>query len=326
MSKIQNIKSKKLLICHDFTRDLKMYKLNLSQKKLIKKNFKNVKFIDFDPKNKNLRSCEIYWGDLINKDKLRFFKNLKWIHLGSSGFDKLKEANLKGIILTNSKGVMTQSVSDTIFSYIFYFSRGIDYINKLREEKKINRKNFDKHFDNIKILSECNFIIFGNGEISKKFSFMLKNFSNNIKIFSAKKILNLKKEKISKSQFFKKSDFIINLLPSKIEFFNYFDKSFFKYMNKNSHFINVGRGISVNETDLYQVLKTNRIKGAALDVFKNEPVNSSNIFLDLNNCLVTPHIAGWFNNYWKYETELFQKNLKSYIRGTKLKNIIHKIN
>ena len=155
---------------------------------------------------------------------------------------------------------------------------------------------------------------------------MLKNFSNNIKIFSAKKILNLKKEKISKSQFFKKSDFIINLLPSKIEFFNYFDKSFFKYMNKNSHFINVGRGISVNETDLYQVLKTNRIKGAALDVFKNEPVNSSNIFLDLNNCLVTPHIAGWFNNYWKYETELFQKNLKSYIRGTKLKNIIHKIN
>jgi hypothetical protein len=39
MLKIQNIKSKKLLICHDFTRDLKMYKLNLSQKKINKKKF-----------------------------------------------------------------------------------------------------------------------------------------------------------------------------------------------------------------------------------------------------------------------------------------------
>ena len=117
-------------------------------------------------------------------------------------------------------------------------------------------------------------------------------------------------------------DFVVNLLPKNNSLTDYFDNSFFKLMNKNSYFINVGRGDTVNELDLYLVLKQKIIKGAAIDVFKEEPLKETNRLLKLQNCLISPHSAGWFNSYWKNQTNLFMSNLGAYLKRKKLKNQI----
>ena len=70
------------------------------------------------------------------------------------------------------------------------------------------------------------------------------------------------------------------------------DKHYFELMGPDSYFINTSRGGLVNQADLIQVLKEHKIAGAALDVFEKEPVTIESGFADLDNIIVTPHIAG----------------------------------
>ena len=255
---------------------------------------------------------------MISQKRIQNLKNLKWIHLASSGIDKLNNVKMNGIKVSNSKGVMSEAVSNTIFSYIFYFIRGIHQLINLRNKKKLNRQNFDKSFNDLKILSECRILVFGNGDIAKKMVKLVKNFSYGVTVISQRKTLNMNKNKIKLSSY----DFVINLLPKNNSLTNYFDYRFFRLMNKNSYFINVGRGDTVNEVDLYFVLKQKLIRGAAIDVFKEEPLKKTNKLFKLKNCLISPHSAGWFNSYWMSQTNLFMHNLHAYLKRKKLKNQI----
>ena len=63
-------------------------------------------------------------------------------------------------------------------------------------------------------------------------------------------------------------------------------------MKKTSVFINVGRGETVVEEDLIKALKDGTIQGAALDVFKTEPLPQDSELWNLPNVLITPHSGG----------------------------------
>ena len=62
-------------------------------------------------------------------------------------------------------------------------------------------------------------------------------------------------------------------------------------MKTSAYIINVARGNIVDENALISALKENRIAGAAVDVFAQEPINKDNEFLKLSNVILTPHIA-----------------------------------
>ena len=76
MLKVQNIKSKDIYICHDFTRNQKMFNLTKKYKTIIKKKFKNIKFIEYRTKSTKIKICQIYWGDLISQDRIHQLTNL----------------------------------------------------------------------------------------------------------------------------------------------------------------------------------------------------------------------------------------------------------
>jgi phosphoglycerate dehydrogenase-like enzyme len=324
-----NIKSsKKIIICTDFNLDLRLYKIPKNLKsKIIKSN--KFELVDFDYKNPVCRKASIYWGNLIDDKRIKYLKKLEWIHLGSVGYDKIKDHNLlKSIKLTNSKKIMSDAVSESIFNFIFIFLKRFDQCLQLRVKKKLNRKNFDLYFDQVKIMKDCNFLIFGGGDISHNLINKLKYFTRKISLVSSKLCLPNISKKYGISNLKKKIsnyDFVISILPSRKKYENYFDLNFFKSMNKNSFFINVGRGSVVNETDLIKALSKKIIAGAALDVFKNEPIKKINPLFKFSNCLITPHIAGVFNNYWVEQEKLFLLNLKNFLKKKKLINLV-KIN
>jgi len=77
-----------------------------------------------------------------------------------------------------------------------------------------------------------------------------------------------------------------------------------KKMKRTAYLINTSRGYLVNEDDLYYALKNEMIAGAAIDVSMKEPMSEDDKLLELQNLIITPHIAGSSDDTITYGTKL----------------------
>jgi D-3-phosphoglycerate dehydrogenase len=100
-------------------------------------------------------------------------------------------------------------------------------------------------------------------------------------------------QQLSLEELFETSDIVSIHLPVTAETAGMIDAKYFGLMKADSIFVNTARAVVVNRNDLYQVLSQNKIRGAILDVFDNEPPDELDYkIIDLENVLPTPHIAG----------------------------------
>lgn len=318
-----------IIACDLFSSSIKFQRIDNTILSKIKKKIKKIKIIKVNPaqKNyKNLQGIEVYWGNRINNKLINEMPNLKWIHFASTGINKdiYDQVKKKKILVTNTQNTFSNAVVSTILGFIFSLARGIHYCNFLRNEKKLDRQRFDKITKNIQDVYNQNILIVGFGEIGTKIGKVCSSLGMNISIIKKKKsrvpkfvkkiyeLKNLKKAVIGK-------DYVINLLPHTKYTNKIFNMRIFNSMKKNSFFINVGRGGTVNENDLYKSLKHNKFLGAGLDVMIKEPIKNGSKFLKLNNVLLTPHIAGVTNNFWDKQISLFSENLSRYKKRLGLK-------
>jgi phosphoglycerate dehydrogenase-like enzyme len=86
--------------------------------------------------------------------------------------------------------------------------------------------------------------------------------------------------------------------------------------------VNVGRGELVNETALIEALQDGRLGGAGLDVFADEPLPPASPLWSLPGVIVTPHVAGNFPGYMDRIVPAFCENLRRYLAGQPLVNVV----
>lgn len=89
----------------------------------------------------------------------------------------------------------------------------------------------------------------------------------------------------------------------------------FGLMKKNAYLINVARAQIVDRTSLFEVLSKRRIGGAAFDVFWQEPADPSDPLLQLENFVLTPHIAGWTVESANSAAEVMTRNIELVAAG-----------
>ena len=92
----------------------------------------------------------------------------------------------------------------------------------------------------------------------------------------------------------KRADYISIHAPLTAETDRLIDGSAFELMKKSAVLVNTARGEIVDEKALYQALQDRRIAGAGIDVLNTEPPQKGNKLLELENLVVTPHIA-WYS-------------------------------
>ncbi len=305
--------NKKIYVLHDFNIKLSMYNLTKNfQIKINQKVKNNIIFIsidDFKKVDKFKKEIKIYWGNRLNGEMLEKLSNLKWIHYGSSGvnYNLKNQIAERKIKLTRSNKIMIKPVVSSILFQILFLARDMF---PLLEKKRYDRITFENNFDNISDFFDEKFLIFGHGDIAKLLNKSLNKIGTNSEIVKLKELKKILKNKIIIKKI-QNSKFIINCLPLNDGTKNFFDKKIFKYF-KNTFFINAGRGETVNDKDLIRFIETKKINTSALDVFnKNSyispyrPLNYSSKLWKNKKILITPHIAGWSNKYWKLQIQLF---------------------
>ncbi|MBL29985.1 MAG: hypothetical protein CMC81_01895 [Flavobacteriaceae bacterium] len=305
---------KKITIYHDFNLKLKLYSIPKFFIDQIKKEYSNVCFQDIDSVN-DKENVKIYFGNRINNKLINQYKKLKWIHLGCVGYDSIDTEIIRSrnIIMTNSSGLLTNSMVELALNFITSFSRGMQHINSLRNKKKLDRKNFDKHYETVTNLNGQKVLICGYGNVGKKLAKVLESLEMDIYTISRSELSNYKNFSINDlDRVVPQMNYIVNLLPLSKETKYLFDSRLFKKM-KNVNFINIGRGQTVVERDLMLAIENNNLNAAALDVFEKEPLSGESDLLNNNKIILTPHVAGLDSKYWNRQLDLFRHNMGAYL-------------
>jgi D-2-hydroxyacid dehydrogenase (NADP+) len=95
-------------------------------------------------------------------------------------------------------------------------------------------------------------------------------------------------------------------------------------MKPTAFLVCVTRGGIVEETALAQALRNGELAGAGLDVFEREPLPPDSPLWELENVIITTHAAGGSQRRPQRTFEFFQENLRRYVSGEPLLNIIDK--
>jgi len=93
-------------------------------------------------------------------------------------------------------------------------------------------------------------------------------------------------------------------------------------MKPTAMLINVARGAVVNQPALTVALQEGWIAGAALDVFEQEPLPADSPLWGMDNVIISPHIAGFTPHYDERAVALFAENLRRYLTGQPLHNLV----
>jgi len=118
------------------------------------------------------------------------------------------------------------------------------------------------------------------------------------------------------------ADYVVVLLPLTPETRNSIGPDLLEVLPKHAVLINLARGGILDEVELAQRLESHRLRGAALDVFAEEPLPETSPLWAVPNTILTPHISGWFPGYAERVADIFVENLERLDRGEALLNEI----
>lgn len=117
-------------------------------------------------------------------------------------------------------------------------------------------------------------------------------------------------------------DFVSLHLPYSEATEGFAGRDFFSKMKRGAYLVNAARGGLVDEQALYDSLKNGHLGGAALDVYRYEPMPPDCPLLTLDNVLWTPHVAGGEPDYMIAETEAVLRNIARVLQGQEPDNLV----
>lgn len=118
------------------------------------------------------------------------------------------------------------------------------------------------------------------------------------------------------------SDFVLISIPLTDETRRMIGEAELRSMKPTAFVVNIARGEILDETALVQALKEKWIAGAGLDVFAKEPLPNDSELWKLENVLMAPHISSATPSYDDRAVNLFAENLRRYLRGDELLNLV----
>ena len=150
-------------------------------------------------------------------------------------------------------------------------------------------------------------------------------FNSNILVYDPyvkdEKIKQIEGKKVSLETLLKESDIVTLHAKVTEETVDLIGEKEIALMKKSAFFINTARAALVDENALFTALKEKKIAGAGLDVFGVEPVDSENMFLELDNVTVTPHAGGSTFDSEINQSIMIAKDIQAFLEGKKPKFI-----
>ena len=267
-------------------------------------------------------------GVKMNAETLKGATRIKVLSTVSVGFDAfdVEYLNQRGIVLTNTPDVLTESTADTAFSLVLLAARRLAelaaFVKAGKWTKKIGEDRFgvDVHHKTLGIV--------GLGRIGTSVARRAAlGFEMNVLYVDQGVNERAEQEygarKVDLDELLRTSDFVLLQAPLTPETKNLISTSQLKAMKRSAFLINASRGPIVDEAALVEALKDGTIAGAGLDVYVEEPLSLESPLLKLDNVVTLPHIGSATHETRAAMNKNAAENLIAALNGTLKTNIVN---
>ena len=227
---------------------------------------------------------------------IKSLQKCKVIGLGSVGADTVDvdAATAAGIVVTNVPDVFIDEVADHTMAMFLAAHRRLRLMHQMTVEGRWREGR--PYFNDIPRLYGQTFALISFGNVAKAVARRCHAFGLHLISFdpyvSELDMTSVGVEPVtSMTELLRRGDFVSMHAPLNAETHHMMSVQQFQAMKRTALFINNGRGPTVDEAALVKALQEGWIAGAAIDVFEQEPVDTSNPLLKMENVIVTPHIA-----------------------------------
>lgn len=249
---------------------------------------------------------------------------LKWIQLTSAGADRLLNSGFieAGVTVTTVSGLHATPISEFVLSAILMFAKGAP--QTMRAQLKHEWARFAP-----RELSGKTVGIVGLGHIGAEVGRLAKAFG--CRVIATKRSATevhrgLYADEIMPAselhRLLGESDFVVLSVPLTQATRGMIGEAELRTMKPTAVLVNIARGPVTVEADLIRALREGWIAGAALDVFEHEPLPPASPLWDMENVILTPHISGGTEIYNQRAVAIFADNLRRYLRGEQLENVV----
>jgi len=267
-------------------------------------------------------------SDKIDAEVFDAAPNLKIVAQMAVGFDNIdvNEATKRGIYVTNTPGVLTETTADFAWALLMAVARRVVEADKYVRMGKWNVSWHPMMMQGRDIYGATIGIV-GLGRIGYAIAKRAKGFNMTVLYHDIIRRPDFEKE--YNIQFtpldtlFQKADFVTINAPLTKETYHLVNEKKLRLMKKTAYLINNARGPIVDEKALYKALKEDWIAGAALDVFEQEPTPVQNPLLKLNNVVVAPHISSSSYETRSKMAEMVAENLVAFLEGKIPPNLVN---
>jgi glyoxylate reductase len=258
--------------------------------------------------------------DMIDKEvMIAAGKKLRVISNYAVGYNNIDvvEATKRGIMVTNTPGVLTETTADLAWALLMSIAR------RIVEGDKLVRAGKFRGWEPMLLLGtdiyEATLGLIGFGRIGQAVARRATGFNLKVIYYDKEPVSpNIEKELkvscVNLDELLRKSDFISVHVPLTEETFHLIGQEELSMMKKESYLINTARGPIIDEKALVKALKDGVIRGAALDVFENEPAIEQEL-MALDNVVIVPHIGSASYRTRTKMAIMAAKNLISALKG-----------
>ncbi len=255
--------------------------------------------------------------DKIDREIIDSAPKLKVIGNYAVGYNNInvEYAKKKGIIVTNTPGVLTDATADLTFALILAAARRVVEGDKFMRQGKFN--GWAPMLMLGKDVWGATIGIIGAGRIGQAVARRAKGFNMRILYYSRtrkEEMDGLGAKFVSLEELLRESNIITLHVPLTSDTRHLIDYKEFELMKEGAILINTARGEVVNEEAMLKALKSGKLFAAGLDVFYNEPNVNPELF-KMDNVVLTPHIGSATERTRRKMAEMVCSDVVRVLRG-----------
>jgi phosphoglycerate dehydrogenase-like enzyme len=276
------------------------------------------------------RGAEVYLGYGVPAAVVAAARDtLRWVHSGTAGVGAtVPHHRGTGVMLTNSAGVHAAPIADWAIAAIAYFARGLDHMVAAQRAGHWAKDEFTDLTWTVRELADLRLGVYGLGGIGGAIA--RRGLALGLRVAGVRR----RPERGGPDgvawvggpddvdRLAAESDVFVVAAPQTGATTRRVDRSLLERLPAGAVVLNVSRGGVLDETALRELLDAGRLRGAALDVFADEPLPPGHAWWRHPRVLVSPHAAAVTERFWERETALIVDNIRRYLAGTPLANVV----